>query len=173
MHVHASQFNPNAQMNAIYAARAEAGMAAARTRRKLIFSASALANEVDGETDCVVSLSGEDASRDQSNQQDSSERIRWEQAKPSDRRREQSFLGLGITRRRSRLWREGTMTLRKRRSLPSPPGKLCPLSSLPVKVCESLGPAILTSVYPTASELNSGPGRLPAGAILAEPCKSL
>jgi hypothetical protein len=71
MHVHASQFNPNAQMNAIYAARAEAGMAAARTRRKLIFSASALANEVDGETDCVVSLSGEDASRDQSNQQDS------------------------------------------------------------------------------------------------------
>jgi hypothetical protein len=71
MHVHASQFNPNAQMNAIYAAIAEAEMAAARTRKKLIFSASALANEVDGEADCVVSLSEKDESRDQSNQQDS------------------------------------------------------------------------------------------------------
>ncbi len=71
MHVHASQFNPNAQMNAIYAAKAEAEMAAARTRKKLIFSASALANDVDGEADCVVSLSGRDASRDQPNQQDS------------------------------------------------------------------------------------------------------
>jgi hypothetical protein len=70
MHVHASQFNPNAQMYAIYAARAEAAMAAARTRKKLVFSASALANEVDGEADCVVRLSGEDAPRDQSNQRD-------------------------------------------------------------------------------------------------------
>lgn len=71
MHVHASQFNPNAQMNGIYAAKAEAEMAAARTRKRLTFSASALANEVDGETDCVVSLSGEDAPRGQSDQQDS------------------------------------------------------------------------------------------------------
>jgi hypothetical protein len=70
MHVHASQFNPNAPMHAIYAARAEAKLAAARTRKKLIFSASALANEVD-EVDCVVSLSGEGAPRDHSNQQDS------------------------------------------------------------------------------------------------------
>jgi hypothetical protein len=70
MHVHASQFNPNAQMNAIYAAKAEAEMAAARTRKKLIFSASALANDVDGEADCVVRLSGEDAPPDQSDQQD-------------------------------------------------------------------------------------------------------
>lgn len=71
MHVHASQFNPNAQMNAIYAARAEAEKAAAQTRGKLIFSASALASEVEGEAGCVVRLSGEDAPRDQSNQQDS------------------------------------------------------------------------------------------------------
>ena len=71
MHMQACQFNPNEQMNAIYAARAGAGMAAARTRRKLIFSASALASEVYGETDCVVRLSGEDARQDQSNQQDS------------------------------------------------------------------------------------------------------
>lgn len=71
MHVHASQFNPNARMTAIYAARAEAEMAAARARKKLIFSASALANEVDGEADCVVRLSGEHAPPDQSDQQDS------------------------------------------------------------------------------------------------------
>jgi hypothetical protein len=71
MHVHASQFNPSAQIDAIYAAaKAEAEMAAARTRKKLIFSASALANDVDGEADCVVRLSGEDAPRDQSNPQD-------------------------------------------------------------------------------------------------------
>jgi hypothetical protein len=72
MHVHASQFNPSAQMDAIFAAaKAEAQMAAAQTRKKLIFSASAVANDIDGEADCVVSLSGEDTSRDQSDQQDS------------------------------------------------------------------------------------------------------
>ena len=72
MHVHASQFNPSAQMDAIFAAaKAEAEMAAAQTRKKLIFSASALANDVDGEADCVVRLSGEDASQDQSGQQES------------------------------------------------------------------------------------------------------
>jgi hypothetical protein len=71
MHVHASQFNPSAQMDAIFAAaKAEAQMAAAQTRKKLIFSASAVANDVDGEADCVVSLSGEDSSRDPSDQQD-------------------------------------------------------------------------------------------------------
>lgn len=72
MHVHASQFNPSAQMDAIFAAaKAEAEMAAAQTRKKLIFSASAVANYVDGEEDCVVRLSGEDAPQDQSDQQDS------------------------------------------------------------------------------------------------------
>jgi hypothetical protein len=72
MHVHASQFNPSAQMDAIFAAaKAEARMAAAQTRKKLIFSASALANDVDGEADCVVRLSGEDAPREQSDQQES------------------------------------------------------------------------------------------------------
>ena len=72
MHVHASQFNPSAQMDAIFAAaKAEAQMAAAQTRKKLIFSASAVANDVDSEADCVVSLSGKDASRDQSDHQES------------------------------------------------------------------------------------------------------
>jgi hypothetical protein len=72
MHVHASQFNPSAQMDAIFAAaKAEAEMAAAQTRKKLIFSASAVANHADGEEDCVVRLSGEDAPQDQSDRQDS------------------------------------------------------------------------------------------------------
>jgi hypothetical protein len=58
-------------MDAVFAAaKAEAAMAAAQTRKKLIFSASALANEVDGEADCVVRLSGEDSPRQQSDQQE-------------------------------------------------------------------------------------------------------
>ena len=168
MHVHASQFNPNAQMNAIYAARAEAGMAAARTRRKLIFSASALANEVDGETDCVVSLSGPIKSTGQS------ERIRWEQAKPSDRRREQSFLGLGITRRRSRLWRGGRDDSPKEEEFAESARQTLPTFLI---ACEGLRVARscnLTSVYPTAERIEFRPRPAgPPGAILAEPCKSL
>lgn len=82
MHVHASQFNPNAQMNAIYAAKAEAEMAAARTRKRLTLSGSALANDVDGETDCVVSLSERDGSRGQSNQQDSQNEFGGNQQNP-------------------------------------------------------------------------------------------
>ena len=70
MHMHASQFNPNAQMNMLYAARADAELAAAQTRKKLTFSASAVVNDIDGENDCVVSLSGEDA-RGQSDERDS------------------------------------------------------------------------------------------------------
>lgn len=91
MHVHASQFNPNAQMNAIYAARAEAELAAARTRKKLIFSASALANEFDGETDCVVCLSEKDAPRDQSNQEDSQSESGGNQQNPQTDAESSSF----------------------------------------------------------------------------------
>ncbi len=72
MHIHAAQLNLNMQMNALYAAaRAEAKLAAERTRKKLMNSASALAGEVDGETDCVVSLSREGAAHDLSNQRGS------------------------------------------------------------------------------------------------------
>jgi hypothetical protein len=71
MHVHANQFNPYVQMNAVYtAARAEAKMAAERTRKKLIDSAAALFGEADDGEGCVVRLSGEDASKDQPNQRD-------------------------------------------------------------------------------------------------------
>lgn len=70
MHVHANQFNANTQMDAIYAAaRAEAKLAAQRTRKKLFDAASAVAIEVD-EGDCVVRLSGEDASTGHANQRD-------------------------------------------------------------------------------------------------------
>jgi hypothetical protein len=72
MHVHANQFNANTQLDAIYAAaRAEAKMAAERTRRKLLNAAAALAGEAVGESDCVVKLSGEDSPEGRENQQDS------------------------------------------------------------------------------------------------------
>jgi hypothetical protein len=69
MHVHGNQFDPNIQMNAMYAAaRAEAKRAADRTRKSLLNAPSALAGEYDYEADCVVSLSGDDASRENANQ---------------------------------------------------------------------------------------------------------
>ena len=53
MHVHANQINPNAQLDALYAAeKAAAQQEAARTRKKLLEFASALAGEA-GEA-CVV-----------------------------------------------------------------------------------------------------------------------
>jgi hypothetical protein len=69
MHVHGNQFDPNIQMNAVYAAaRAEAKRAADRTRKSLLNAPSALAGEYDYEADCVVSLSGDDTSRGNANQ---------------------------------------------------------------------------------------------------------
>jgi hypothetical protein len=74
MHVHANQFNAYVQMNSVYAAaRAEAKMAAERTRKRLTDSAWALFGEADDGEGCVVRLSGEDASenpKDQPNQRD-------------------------------------------------------------------------------------------------------
>ncbi len=59
-------------MNALYAAaRAEAKLAAERTRKKLVDFASALAGEVDDEADYVAGLSRDGAPPDQSNRQDS------------------------------------------------------------------------------------------------------
>ena len=53
MHIHASQINPNAQLDALYAAeKAAAKKETERTRKKLLESASALAGEA-GEA-CVV-----------------------------------------------------------------------------------------------------------------------
>jgi hypothetical protein len=68
MHVHGNQFDPNIQMYSLSAAaRAEAQRAAERTRRKLLNAASALACEDDEAADCVVSLSEDNASREQGN----------------------------------------------------------------------------------------------------------
>jgi hypothetical protein len=63
------QFDPNIQMNALFAAaRAEALREALRIRKELRNFASALATEYDG-ADCVVKLSGDDASQGQPSQQ--------------------------------------------------------------------------------------------------------
>ncbi|HZW95017.1 MAG TPA: hypothetical protein VFF64_18865 [Candidatus Eremiobacteraceae bacterium] len=70
MHVHASQINPYAQLDSMYAAQKAAGRrAAAQTRRKLLEFASALAGEADLEGARVAGV----AQRDQEshrNQQD-------------------------------------------------------------------------------------------------------
>jgi hypothetical protein len=56
MRVHQNQVNPNAQLDAMYAAqRAAAKREAERTRKKLVDSASELAGEADTEA-CVVKL---------------------------------------------------------------------------------------------------------------------
>ncbi|MGA8111911.1 MAG: hypothetical protein WBD46_14080 [Acidobacteriaceae bacterium] len=68
MHVHGPQFNPNYQLNAIYAAaRAEARREAERTRKKLLSAASSLAAEA-GE-DCIVSLKSRDGGEEEASQQ--------------------------------------------------------------------------------------------------------
>ncbi len=56
MHVHPNQVNPNAQLDAMYAAqKAAAKREAERTRKKLFEFASELAAEMDEEA-CVVQL---------------------------------------------------------------------------------------------------------------------
>jgi len=72
MHIHSIQFNLDMQMYALQAAaKAEAKLAAERTRKKLISFASILAGDLDGESECVVRLSRDGTPREQSNQQDS------------------------------------------------------------------------------------------------------
>lgn len=68
MHVHANQINPNAQLDALYAAeKAAAEREAARTRKKLLEFASVLAGEL-GEP-CVVRLGSREESQEQGKQQ--------------------------------------------------------------------------------------------------------
>jgi hypothetical protein len=68
MHVHNNQFDPNLQLGAFYsAARAEAKKEAERVRTKLTHAASHLLG--DYEEDCVVSLSGDQDSRQHPSQQ--------------------------------------------------------------------------------------------------------
>jgi hypothetical protein len=71
MHVHPSPINPNAQLDALYAAEKAAGKREAeRTRKKLLESASALAGEGDSGEDCVVSLGARQESQEQTGKQD-------------------------------------------------------------------------------------------------------
>jgi hypothetical protein len=70
MHVHPSPINPNAQLNALYAAEKAAGKREAeRTRKKLLESASAPAGEGDSGEDCVVRLGARRESQEQTEKQ--------------------------------------------------------------------------------------------------------
>jgi hypothetical protein len=71
MHVHANQVNPNAQLDALYAAeRAAAKREAANIRKKLREYASELTGEADSEEACVVRLGGREESREEMERQD-------------------------------------------------------------------------------------------------------
>jgi hypothetical protein len=65
MHVHTNQINPNAQLDALYAAgRTAAQREAASIRKKLSESASELAGEAESGEACVVRLEGREESED-------------------------------------------------------------------------------------------------------------
>lgn len=79
MHIHGNQLDANSQVLALAAAaKAEEKRQAEQTRDGLRKAASALAGEA-GE-DCVVRLSGDDASQEQASQQDQGEQKPEEQA---------------------------------------------------------------------------------------------
>lgn len=66
MHVHPSQINPNAQLDALYAAeKAAAKREAARTRKKLSEFASKLLGELESGEACVVRLGADEESEEQ------------------------------------------------------------------------------------------------------------
>ncbi len=82
MRVHANQFNPNAQLDALYAAqKAAAQREAARTRKKLIEFASELAGEAESD-DCVVRLQGREESQEEMKKQ--YQQSSRDKKKPSD-----------------------------------------------------------------------------------------
>jgi hypothetical protein len=69
MHIHSNQFDLNIQMYSLSAAaRAEAKMAAERTRKRLMDGASALMGDYDDAVDCVVRLSEDSTSGEHGNQ---------------------------------------------------------------------------------------------------------
>jgi hypothetical protein len=83
MHIHGNQLGANLQVMALAAAvKAEEKRQAERTREGLWKAASALSGEADA--DCVVRLSGDDASQEQASQQDRDERKPDEQAAAED-----------------------------------------------------------------------------------------
>jgi hypothetical protein len=68
MRVHGDLFDPNIQLNALY--ESEAKREAEMIRKKLQTSAAALKGEGSEENDCVVSLSEDDAGKQQGGQHD-------------------------------------------------------------------------------------------------------
>jgi hypothetical protein len=85
MHVHANQINPNAQLDAIYAAeKAAAAREAARTRRKLVEFASELAGESGTGDGCVVRVGARDEPQQQKKQQDQGSGKTQERASSED-----------------------------------------------------------------------------------------
>jgi hypothetical protein len=84
MHVRANQINPNAQLDALYAAeRAAAKKAAESTRKKLLEFASELAGEVGSGEDCVVKLGAREESGEHAREQNQQDR-RKKQEEPAD-----------------------------------------------------------------------------------------
>jgi hypothetical protein len=70
MHVHANQINPNAQLDALYAAgRTAAKREAASTRKKLSESASELAGEAETGEACVVKLGAREEPEEETKRQ--------------------------------------------------------------------------------------------------------
>jgi hypothetical protein len=70
MHIHASQVNPYAQLDALNAAeKAEAKREAARTRKKLSEFACKLLGELESGDACVVRLGSDEQSEGQARQQ--------------------------------------------------------------------------------------------------------
>jgi hypothetical protein len=70
MHVHASPINPNAQLDALYAAERAAGKREAeRTRKKLLEFASDLSGDADPAEGCVVELGAHEDSQEQRKEQ--------------------------------------------------------------------------------------------------------
>jgi hypothetical protein len=79
MHIHPNQINPNAQLDALYAAEKAAGKREAeRTRKKLLEFASALGGEADSGEDCIVRLGAREESQNQTEPQN--------QQKPGNRK---------------------------------------------------------------------------------------
>lgn len=85
MHVHANQINPNAQLDALYAAeRAAAKQAAASTRRKLLESASELAGESESGEACVVKLGAREDSGEPAKQRSQRDRRKRKKSEAGD-----------------------------------------------------------------------------------------
>ena len=70
MHIHLTQINANAQLDALYAAdKAAAKREVERTRKKLLGFASELTGETDSGEDCIVQLGPREEGHKQQNQQ--------------------------------------------------------------------------------------------------------